>query len=520
MKDHNKSNRKSPTEVAELRESEEFHKAILDLAPYGIQEVDSSGKNIYVNPAYCKILGYTKNEVIGLYIWNFVDSEEEMKRLQSTVRIIHKDHPKPETYITKARTKSGKKIDVQVDWDYRRNKQGKVISTIAVLSDITERRKVEEALRFVVEGTSRTLAADFFPSLVKYLAAALDSRFAFISEFHEDMPDRLRLIAMCHGSEVVENFEYDIQGTPCEQVVGKRLACFPENVQDLFPDDLWLKKMHIESYIAIPLFTENGNPLGHLGVMHDEPMREGVFAERILRIFADRAGAELERKRVEEKLRGSREQLRNLAARLQTLPEEERIKIARELHDNLGQNLTVLKIDLSWLKQKLHKNRTSLLEKIDSMGKLIDVTIARLRKVTAELRPRILDELGLVAAIEWQSSEFQKRTGIKCKLTAQYVSLGKERSTAVFRIFQESLANVARHAHATIVNVSLQNEASSLVLTVKDNGRGIRDREISDRKSLGLLGMRERASILGGELNVCGTSKEGTTLKVQIPLDG
>jgi two-component system sensor kinase len=226
-----------------------------------------------------------------------------------------------------------------------------------------------------------------------------------------------------------------------------------------------------------------------------------------------------ERKAAEEELTRSRGQLRALAARLESIREEERTRIAREVHDVLGQALTSLKMDLSWISLKTSPGQDWLEDRTVMMSDLIDSTIQTVRKIAIELRPPVLDNLGLAAAIEWQASEFQSRTGMPCRC----LSLSKDLTpdplcaTALFRIFQETLTNVARHAHATLVEVSLREEAGHLVLEVKDNGRGISAIELASAQSLGLLGMRERASILGGVVTIVGAPGEGTTVKAKIP---
>jgi PAS domain S-box-containing protein len=231
-----------------------------------------------------------------------------------------------------------------------------------------------------------------------------------------------------------------------------------------------------------------------------------------------------ERKRAEEELKSSREQLRALAASLQSAREEERSRIAREIHDNLGQALTGLKMSLSWLDKKLSEVGDGvppplLLNEIASMSKLIDAAIQMVREISAELRPGVLDDLGLVAAVEWQAQEFQTRMGIRCRFTStlENITLDKEQSTAIFRILQETLTNVARHANATRVNITLRKKAGNLILEVRDNGRGITESEISNPRSLGLLGMRERALLLGGNVEISGTPGKGTAVTVQIP---
>ena len=228
-----------------------------------------------------------------------------------------------------------------------------------------------------------------------------------------------------------------------------------------------------------------------------------------------------EHKRFEEELKNSREYLRNLSMHLQSVREEERTRIAREIHDELGQALTALKIDLSWLNNKLPEERKSLLEKTGSMLKLIDSTIQTVRRISSELRPGILDDFGLAAAIEWQAEEFQNRTGIKCEvnLEPEDIIFDQALSTTIFRIFQEAMTNVARHANATRVKVNLKEEAGMLALEVKDNGKGITEEQISSPQSFGLIGIRERAYSFEGEVKISGIPDKGTTVTVIIPLD-
>lgn len=176
--------------------------------------------------------------------------------------------------------------------------------------DIAERKQIEDALRLVVAGTSHRFGQDFIRSLVRQLAAALRVHFAFVTELCDGREDRVRTLALWNGRDFSDNIEYDTQDTPCAEVVAKKMTHIPERVQKLFPKDTLLQELGIESYLAIPLFDEAGKPLGHLGVMHDEPMEEATFAHSILRFFASRAGAELERKRAEAALEKSYGQLR------------------------------------------------------------------------------------------------------------------------------------------------------------------------------------------------------------------
>jgi PAS domain S-box-containing protein len=225
-------------------------------------------------------------------------------------------------------------------------------------------------------------------------------------------------------------------------------------------------------------------------------------------------------KQVEDQLRASREQLRELSRFLESVREDERTRLAREMHDELGQTLTALKIDLSWLARRLLQERQPLLEKTASMGELIDEAIQTVKRIATELRPGVLDDLGLADAIEWQTQELGKRTDITFRFNAypEQVIVDRDRSTAIFRICQEALTNVVRHADATRVSVSLKKGSSRISLRIRDNGKGVEESQTLDPGALGLLGMRERARDWGGEVAITGAPGKGTLVVVSIPL--
>ncbi len=231
-----------------------------------------------------------------------------------------------------------------------------------------------------------------------------------------------------------------------------------------------------------------------------------------------------ERKHAEQELQASLAQLRALADHLQTIREDERTTLAREIHDEFGGALTGLKMDLAWMERKLTRlNRPEetreLADKMCTMADRLDETIGKIRTIATELRPGVLD-LGLVAAIEWQAQEFGRRTGIACcfDLAPAAAELDRHRSTAVFRIFQEILTNVARHAKAVRVTGLLSVENKQMLLEVCDDGIGIDQRRLHDARSLDLLGMRERALLLDGTLEIRGRPRRGTTVTLRIPI--
>jgi signal transduction histidine kinase len=209
-----------------------------------------------------------------------------------------------------------------------------------------------------------------------------------------------------------------------------------------------------------------------------------------------------------------------LSARLEFVREEERRRISREIHDELGQALTGLKMDLSWLAAKPPEDRQSLVDKVAPMLDLVDGTVQTVRRISTELRPGVLDDLGLVAAVEWLVEDFRTRSRIECRFMSglKGAAPDPELSTALFRILQEALTNVIRHAHASRVTINIQEDAGMILLEVEDNGKGITERDISDPRSLGVLGIRERVLLLGGDAHFSGSEGKGTVVTVRVPL--
>ena len=248
---------------------------------------------------------------------------------------------------------------------------------------------------------------------------------------------------------------------------------------------------------VIPLENEHGKRIGWVSVVRDIS----------------------ERKRAINELEQSHEQLRALNLYWQNAKEDERTNIAREIHDEFGQSMTALKMDLTWLAKHLPEEDEKV-GRIRGMTTLVDESVARMRRIATNLRPGLLDDLGLNAALEWQAQEFSRHSGIPCKLNLPKDDPGLDPAlcTTLFRIFQEALTNIARHAQATRVSVSLKQNVRTLTLTMRDNGRGITEQELANPRSLGLLGLRERAAQWGGETSLRGVAGKGTIVTVCIPL--
>jgi PAS domain S-box-containing protein len=274
------------------------------------------------------------------------------------------------------------------------------------------------------------------------------------------------------------------------------------------------------------------------GKVHDDGWRlrkdgSRFWAEVVIAAIADSAGALVgyaevardgtERMHLEHDLADAHDRMRALAARLAEVAEQEKLRLSREIHDVLGQELTGLKLDLSWLTRRMalvpDPPREPLLRRLETMASQVDACVQTVRRLATGLRPGVLDDLGLAEAIEWQAHEFQARAGIRVDLSLpeSELELDRDRATAIFRIFQELITNVARHASATGVSVQLTPESGGVVLEVSDNGRGITPAELAMPTALGLLGMRERAAQFGGSLELQGIEGKGTRAVIRIP---
>ena len=298
----------------------------------------------------------------------------------------------------------------------------------------------------------------------------------------------------------------------------------PVFVGDIETDPIWkhhreaARSHGLRACWSIPIFATDERVLGTFAFYYDTPRMPAPPDVGVTARASRLAGIAIERKELEEKLR-------NLSAHVEAALEEERTGIAREIHDELGQSLTALKMDIAWIVRRAGPGSPSLtnaalLERLAAMSELTDGVIQRVRRISAELRPGVLDDLGLVAAIEWQAGEFEERTGTPCVIRTSAIdgAVGGRLATAIFRIFQEALTNVSRHAHAAHVEVRVEIEGGALVLEVRDDGVGITLEAAQSPRSLGLLGIRERAQRFGGTVTVGPASPRGTLVALRVPL--
>ncbi len=520
--------------VDALRQSEERLRKVIQNMPILMEAFDSEGRIVAWNRECERVTGYSADEVIvtsGKRKWSYPDPVfgAHMLNLWKNRGVHYRDW---ESNI--ACKNGGVRTIAWSNLSDRFPIPGWEAWSVGV--DITERRlqadllkesrgkyrSLYQQLSGVLAGTSRAISGEnFFQNLVYHLASNLGFRYSYLAQTGDASdPRTFRTLALYMDGENVPNREFTLQETPCETVLQGASVFYLDGFDDQYFVDPSLWKKGVKSYLGVPLFNEAGVPIGQLVVMDDKPIEYSKEIMAILSLFAIRADAELKRLRIQEDLERSREQLRNHTNRLEKIREEERTNIAREVHDQIGQMLTGLKFDLAWMEKRVYREPDSVLGKIHSMDQLVDSIIRTVRKFCSNLRPDVLDVLGICEAIEWQTTEFEKMTGIRCHIqcSPEHIALDSERATAVFRLFQETLTNVARHADATQVHIHLNRSDSSLTLEVWDDGKGVTKEQIRNPNSLGLLGMRERALNFGGELTIEGAPDKGTRVLLRLPV--
>jgi signal transduction histidine kinase len=407
-----------------------------------------------------------------------------------------------------------------------KDESGKVVAAIEMVEDITKRKQTEKALRNIVEGTSPVIGQDFFRILVKHLASALGVQHAFVGELIGEQPDSVQTVVAWSGADYGENFQYKLAGTPCENVIGKELCCYPQGIREMFPDDHLLADMDAESYLGAPLLDSSGEPLGILAVLDNKPIENTSLVKSIVSIFAGRAAAELERQHAEDKTLQLLQQNRELTQRLFQIQEEERRHLARELHDEFGQWLTAIHLNAETISQlskgknpHVHDSATAIDESATEMHKNI-------RDMIRQLRPTLLDELGLVESLKHLLDQWQAQhpeVELTLALDGKLDYLEDNLNITLYRIIQESLTNVAKYADARDVAVELMRregrvgQQDSLLLNVEDNGKGM-DTEAAT-EGFGLAGMRERVLAVGGKFTIHSPPGKGMRIEISIPLN-
>jgi PAS domain S-box-containing protein len=477
-----------------LHAKEQEFRAIVENAPDQIIRYDREFRRTYVNPAVLKAYGLPAQSLIGKPVGSVIQDAGlevkvgELAQLRQLIAAVFETGQLYEYEMSWPAPAGRRYYSVRFFPELDLN--GSTVNVLAISRDITERRIAEEALKKEKEVLEKIF--DNIPVMIGFVG--------------ED--NRVKLV----------NPEW-------ERTIGWTLKELQEQDVDIFaeayPDPAYRHQVlefvtaSTGEWVDLKIRVRSGQVIdAACAVVHLSDGTRVAIAQDIT-----------ERKRAEEHIRATSEQLRALSAKLQSAKEEEDIRIAREIHDEMGSTLTSLRWELDRVGKVISEAEDwsqlqELRPRIGEMIRLTDVTIGTMRRIASELRPSILDDLGLPAALEWQAQQFQARTGIicRCDCSLENIEFNPDQSTAIFRIFQEALTNVLSHAEATMVEVEARSDDGEFVVTISDNGKGITEDEKSNRLSLGILGMQERAHLIGGKLEISGTNGRGTVLTVRIPI--
>lgn len=471
-----------------LRESEQRYRTMVENASELIYTADLRGNFQYANPATLKTTGYSLAEVLRM---NYLDLVVPQYR-SMTRRFYFRQY-------------LGRQSTSYIELPFF-SRTGEVLWFGQNAALVMENNEVTGFHLIARDITHRVRTEEELAKSLSLLRAALDSTADGILVVDRDMK------VEAYNQKFLELWRIPFK------IVDRHddhelLECVLKLIKE--PEKFLKKVQHLYGRPEAVSFDLIGLVDGRMFERYSQPQ---YLTDRIVgRVWSFRDVTE--RHHAEERLRSSHQQLRALAARIHSIKEEESARIAREIHDELGQALTGLKMDLKWLEKHL-PDTPPLHNRIASMTELITGTISVVRRIATELRPSVLDALGLVPALEWQAQEFQSRTGIACQVESPSPDLhfSSEQSIALFRILQEALTNVLRHSHASSVRIALSSHGESALLIIHDNGRGITDSEVADPHSLGLLGMRERIQPLDGTVQISGGPDQGTTVTVSLPL--
>jgi PAS domain S-box-containing protein len=464
-----------------------FNALLIENSPNPILVVNKDNSIKYVNKALENLIGYKAEELVGIKPpfpwWKPEDSEEYTRHLNELMSIMHQN----ETIERLLRKRDGELFWVEIT-----SKpimiNGKFAYFLSTWNIITERKKAELALIETKEYNSNLLTNAPFPILV----VNRDYSISYVNPALEELT-----------------------GFSSAELVG------------LHPPFPWSSQSNHNKYVRFL----NNPKLNNKKLELKNQKRNGeefwvqivtkpVVVNGEFRYLLSNWVDITERKKNERELNKLNLELRNLSSHLQSVREKERAQISREVHDELGQALVALKMDACWIKENLRNDQTDVIKTADSMLLHLEDTLQKVKWLSVGLRPRLLDDIGLAAAIRWLAQEFQKVTSIDFSLDIELDDrkYDPECSTAVYRIVQESLSNVYRHAKATHVEISLNRKGDVLQLKISDNGKGITPEQVNSPTSLGILGMRERAHYFGGKVTINGHPGKGTRLTVSIPL--
>jgi PAS domain S-box-containing protein len=466
-----------------LQVSEKKYRDIVTWAPIGIYQSTRSGKLLSVNKSLMDMLGYENvNEIMECTMGKDIFYDEKDRDRLITQHDTYKENMTMNAE-TRWKTKNGSVIWVLMTVRDVRDKTSEILYYEGFVFDITERKHAEESLR------------------------ESEERFRLLVENSTDIVTEInaedKYLYVSPNVKSILNFEpLDLVGTDVlSKVYGKDKAIIGEILSKLGGSATYRYRdrkggWHWFESSGRVYYTSSGE-------------------QRMVMVSRDIT----QRRKAEQELEFSRKQLQHFTEHLEHVLEEERKRISRELHDELGQLLTILKFDLSWLKLGGGKSDTDTNVKIDAMIESVNEAIASVKRLAKEIRPPQLDALGLIGAIQWDLDQVEKKTGLKGIVTVDLadVEIKGQISTVLYRVFREAMTNILRHAQAEHVFIRVTMQHGSILLTIRDDGRGITKKELKETTSLGLVGIRERIRMVGGTFTIEGKTGNGTVLSVDVP---
>ncbi len=467
----------------EIVKSEKRFRHILDNMLEGVQIFDAGWRNIYINDAAVSQGPYTKEKIYQYSLLENYPGIENTPLFKIFEECRTNGLSKQIDYNFIFPDNSAKWFELSI----RPNPEGLFVLSV----DIDERKKAEEA----------TMASE---KKFRYL---FNNNPAII--FVWDI-ESLKLLEV--NETGLREFGYSYEEAMNMTLLDFRLKEEHEEIKES------VKRMATQKEVTSKGTWRHIRRDGQMVYMDISTHRINYGNSKAMLSVAENVTLKLQ---MEEQIKKSYDDIRLLNSHLETIREDERAFIAREIHDQLGQQLTALKMDASWISKKVIIADLQVAERLNSMISLIDETVKTVRRIASDLRPGILDDLGLMAALEWQSTEFEKRTGTKVGFVTALteIDLGKKCSIDIFRVYQEILTNIARHAHATVVETEIQFNGDIFTLSVKDNGNGFDTDQVKSKNTLGLIGMRERVAMLNGQLIIESAPGKGTQITVIVPLN-
>lgn len=483
------------------REDDKF-KGLLESAPDAMVIADESGKIVLLNKQSELLFGYDKQELIGQPVEKLIPVSQRERHMRHRQNYSGEPRVRPmgaglELFAVR---KDGTLIPVEISLSPLPSIEGSLV--IAAIRDVTERKKAEDKFKGLLESAPDAMIVTDQKGCI--VLANHQSELLFHYKREELMGKPVEMLIPTEVRERHTEHRKRYFNSSNVRPMGAGLELFAVRKDgSKFPVEISLS----------PLITSEGK----LVVAAIRDITEKKNSEHLLNKFNEELTKQVAEKTSE--IHENAEQLRQLTAHLQHIREEERETMAREIHDQLGQMLTGLKMDVSWLLKEINPKDNIISFKFKSSLSLLDDIVKTVRRISTELHPGILDDLGLIAALEWQSNEFEKRSGIKVVFESPDDDINVIGSAAIgiFRIYQESLTNIARHAAASKIHALLKIEDNYLWLIITDNGKGFDTSVKSPNKSLGLIGMRERALMMDGKCEVSSAPGKGTTIKLIVP---